>query len=1765
MSSFSDYYKKWKSDNGITEDASAQSLTDHEKAQNAGRNVDRFFEGMKVKQEQRKQEEQQKRLEMQKNRKANFESYLSNKSNAMNKVSQNLQEQKKEKEEQQQKFKDYLGELSKVNRQKQGVQSIENNRYQGNRSVSEEVLFPTNTQFQLANSEEIKQAKDLKSEDIYRLTNGKVDTRNQFQKVKSDVAGVAGNVAMGVESVVPNIAKYMDSLFSYGSKKAVANITEQILSDKHGKEDAKQAGEIVGSLLGDELYKNTASDFYKANEDLNSEERKQWRRETIQSNTNKTTNPLSNFLSELAPNIGSNLVPMATTAVNPVVGGALFMTSVAGGYLDEAKERGMNEGQAIAYATIMGGVEGATESIISSDMISKAKKIATGTGLSEKVLNSFGVNVAENFVQESLTNPINEIVAEVTGGKEASNWDNLGQRMLEDGVKGAISAFILSGASVGVGSAVNVMNKNKSNQRVTEHEIATAIKDTQSQVGITMEDYLKGAVQAEVEKVQSISRKQNIDGEQIDSLANNKQPMYNSIESEGGINEQSQFTNQEEATSQSINKRGMVRDVEAIGNNERGRSTSIIDNTKGKNDGSRVRQDNISKEGQSIELAYEDNKNILKTMEYAKKNPYVVPSKEIQEVKKFAEELGVPLNMYSGEEGNIHIGLTDGNEVYLDINQKNISKEDGSLMNRFSHELLHFVKRNNKINAKDSINELTGRIVKENPQSIKKLVENKGYDTNEISNKAFSFLAEEVLGDYSARHISGYDIDYSLPEDITYILNTTIDDAITELKLKNTNNIQEVTNTSNLLNKVEVNTQSLGYKSDQEGKQRKHYKSVMKSDQVGEVGKQLAKSLLEKDVYTPISNVDTIATVNENMNRNGVDNTYIAFRNKVNSNERITLQDIATGERLIQVFSQNGEIEKVNGLIQDVAILGTELGQQVQAMSLIKKMSTEGQLMYLNKVVERTNIKENTDLKITDEMSKKILEAKNQTELEEALTDISVELGQQLPVSIKDKIRSWRYLSMLGNPKTHIKNLGANVFMNLTQQIKNKVGGATEDVVGVFKKDLERTKTLKPANKDQRTFAKQDAEFMKDKIDGGGKYDIKNVIQNSKRQFDNKVLNEIANFNSDMLELEDNIFLKKAYRQAMQNYMSANKLTSTDMEKSTVLQKAREYASLQAQEATFHQFNSLAQRLTEIENKGGIAGKATEAILPFKKTPMNIAKSAVEYSPIGLAKSLTYDITQINKKTKDYKIKLEKGVISQEEYDTGVSKVVTSTIDNMAKGLTGTSLAILGYALADMGLLKAGNDGEDDEFKEKLGEQEYAIRIGDSTYTLDWVSPSAIPMFVGSTVHKLIHSQKEDNSNLLNSLMTASAKTFEPMTDMSMLQGLTGAISSYEQGSSNMLLDLGASAVSSYFGQFVPTALGQVAKVIDDKERDTSSTEKGLAKKVDQFTKQQMAKIPVVSKMLPVKKDIWGNDKKRDGNFLVRTYEVAMSPYNRKKIVESYTDKELLSVFEKTGENVLPSVPNKDLTINGEKYRLSSEEYNKAKGVFGQNSKRILDNLVKTKEYKGLSQEKKAKAIENVYSYTKEQLKVDYAKSKKKEIETSHLYNTLKELKQEGGSQSDYLSYTARVDGMKKDKQKNEVLAKANYSEETKSIIYKNAIGKEDELYNDVLERTGININEYLNYKLQEFNSDKKEDGTVKGETISGSKKKKVYDYINTMGITRDQKLLLLGTQYKLSSGERTELANIINKLPNTTKSQKMKVYEKMQGFTVFKNGTINW
>ena len=410
---------------------------------------------------------------------------------------------------------------------------------------------------------------------------------------------------------------------------------------------------------------------------------------------------------------------------------------------------------------------------------------------------------------------------------------------------------------------------------------------------------------------------------------------------------------------------------------------------------------------------------------------------------------------------------------------------------------------------------------------------------------------------------------------------------------------------------------------------------------------------------------------------------------------------------------------------------------------------------------------------------------------------------------------------------------------------------------------------------------------------------------------------------------------------------------------------------------------------------------------------------------------------------------------------------------------------------------------------------------------------------------------------------------------MSMLSGLTSALKSYEQGSSQMIASLGTNAVKSYVNQFVPTALGQIARTTDKYERDTTSTKTGVLPKAIDSTKNQIInKTPALRQILPIKTDIWGNEVKQSDNIIQRELENAVLPWTRKEVDTTKVDNALMELYDETGESsILPDTLDKKLTINGQNYRLTNEEYSKYKTAYGKTSYNLLNSLVSSSEYKSMSNSQKQTAIESIYDYAKEKNKVDYAQSVNETIKTSTNYNILEELRKAGESQTQYLSYsseTKEIQGEKANQKKNKLLLDANYSSKAKSIIYQNTTGKNDDTYRilNKLDSSKNIINQYLDYLQADLKADREDDSTENGKAISGSKKQKVYNYINSIDskdMSYVQRLYLTGVNTTLSTSDKKKIFTLINENKSLTKNEKLEALDKLQGFTVYKDGKVAW
>lgn len=145
-----------------------------------------------------------------------------------------------------------------------------------------------------------------------------------------------------------------------------------------------------------------------------------------------------------------------------------------------------------------------------------------------------------------------------------------------------------------------------------------------------------------------------------------------------------------------------------------------------------------------------------------------------------------------------------------------------------------------------------------------------------------------------------------------------------------------------------------------------------------------------------------------------------------------------------------------------------------------------------------------------------------------------------------------------------------------------------------------------------------------------------------------------------------------------------------------------------------------------------------------------------------------------------------------------------------------------------------------------------------------------------------------------------------------------------------------------------------------------------------------------------------------------------------------------------------------------------------------------------------------------------------------------------------------------------KDKDRINILLNSDYSDKEKTAIFEKYILSNNEVKYPIVNKTGINIDEYMKYRQQNFEADKIDDGSTTGKSVSGSKKDKVISFINSMDITRQQKTIIAGMEYKLSLNERKEIVEWVKGL-NITKQEKMDMLGNFKGITVYKDGTIKY
>lgn len=691
--------------------------------------------------------------------------------------------------------------------------------------------------------------------------------------------------------------------------------------------------------------------------------------------------------------------------------------------------------------------------------------------------------------------------------------------------------------------------------------------------------------------------------------------------------------------------------------------------------------------------------------------------------------------------------------------------------------------------------------------------------------------------------------------------------------------------------------------------------------------------------------------------------------------KEVSQDQIMLGYKVAQKYLDEGNIEKAVDVLSDTAMLESEAGRALQAARIFSSLTPAGKVKSVTKVADKLSKEKNVDITLNKELLEKLSKATDADEAARIQNDIAVDMWNQVPPTIMDKINAWRYTSMLSSPKTHIRNMLGNAMFVPFRIISN---GLQVGMEKAFVKEANRTRAiLNPAtDKNLIKMGAEDYKKVEFTLRNNTKY-IDTRRPQDARVYKLKPLESARKFVSWSLDAEDGLFMKYHYSRAYARYLKAQKIKGKVP--AEVAEKARAFASQEALEGTYRDANALSDFLNNTrkswanaDNKvlAKLSTMMLDTTVPFVKTPANILKQGVRYSPLGLAEGLV--------RTGIYGVK--KSFRSPEQ----VSKI----IKEISEGLTGTGVTALGAYLAYEGLLNTSMDTQSKkgQYDKMLGEQEYSVNIGDYTYTVDWTIPASMPMMIGAEIAKFTQEKGLSFVDTLNAISNIA----EPLLNLSMLSGIENTFNTaFSQEST--FKEIAKNTAEGYVSQFFPTLLSQIAKTTTETRKSTTATNKSLAERdMKRYLNQLTNKIPFANENLADYINLWGGKetKRSNSDYFVALLQNVFSPGTLKKKETTSVDRELLSLYDRLDDDTANTIIPKNtpsgygVAFAGTEYQMSEKDLQKYKETRGRQSYEEVHKLINTSKYRNMSDEDKAKAIKEIYSDAGTYAKEEFLRSK---------------------------------------------------------------------------------------------------------------------------------------------------------------------------------------
>ena len=362
-------------------------------------------------------------------------------------------------------------------------------------------------------------------------------------------------------------------------------------------------------------------------------------------------------------------------------------------------------------------------------------------------------------------------------------------------------------------------------------------------------------------------------------------------------------------------------------------------------------------------------------------------------------------------------------------------------------------------------------------------------------------------------------------------------------------------------------------------------------------------------------------------------------------------------------------------------------------------------------------------------------------------------------------------------------------------------------------------------------------------------------------------------------------------------------------------EKMLRYAVADAATAVFQNETYLGKAAKAIQNIPVIG----EIVVPFGRTPSAIATQIINYSPVGIVKTIIENSG--------------KGRFDQRLFSQGIGR-----------GLTGIAALVIGSNLAKNGLISLDRPKTEREQKlwELEGRKPNSIKIGDKWRSPIVLGPAGNLLLIGGHFYQAFKTSGSP-TEAMSKAVSGSAKSF---TEQTFLTGINQVVTA---------LNDPARFADGYLGSLVssviPTLVSDISRATDPLER-----------RAETIPQRLQARIPIARTKLQPQIDVLGRERESVGNPL----EILADPTRPSKDISTPIVIELRRLTD-MGFKVSP-------TLLGDKKGfkvLTQEENTQLWKRAGEITNSKLISLFTKIEYHKLPDDKKGKLVDNIIEKAK--------------------------------------------------------------------------------------------------------------------------------------------------------------------------------------------------